>query len=240
MPEPIQYPPGASSPAEAAPIRRSYPFLSEIRESGYRLGPVTVGLIAACVAVALYSSLGTSERNLLPLFISLTPASGPYGILPEVRAGEVWRLLTPMFIHLGVIHIVFNMIWLKDIGSAIEHRDGSKQFVAMVVITALCSNVGQYFWNGPAFGGMSGVVYGLFGYVAVRSSLAPRSGYYMPGQTVLIMLAWFVACLLGVIPHVTNVANAAHGYGLLVGVVWGFIAVKTQPARPDAVTVLRS
>lgn len=238
MPEPIQYSSGDPSPsAESAPVRRSYPFLSEIKESGYRYGPVTVGLIAVCVVVALYSSLGNDEKSLLPLFISLTPASGPYGVLPEVKSGEVWRLLTPMFIHFGVLHIVFNMIWLKDIGSAIEHRDGSKLFVAMVVVTALCSNIGQYLWSGPAFGGMSGVVYGLFGYVAVRSLLAPRSGYYMPGQTVLIMLAWFVACLLGVIPHV---ANAAHGYGLLVGVIWGFIAVKIRSERSGEMTIVRS
>ncbi len=225
MPDPMQQPsddrPMTVEPASR--VRRGYPFLAEIKEGGYRLGPISVLLIAVSVGVALYSSLGSDTHRLLPLFISLAPASDPAGVLPEIRHGEVWRLLTPMFVHFGLIHILFNMLWVKDIGGAIEHRDGSKQLVAMVVAIALCSNVGQYFVNGPFFGGMSGVVYGLFGYVWLRSLLDPRSGYYMPGQTVLVMLIWFVLCLLGIIPHV---ANAAHGFGLLVGAAWGFVAVK--------------
>ena len=241
MPDPIQQPQPAYSPVTEPAGRIATPrgaqFLSEIKEGGYRLGYVTIALIAVCVVVAIYSSLGQDTDHLLSLFISLTPASGPDGVLPEVRHGEIWRLLTPMFIHYGVWHIVFNMLWLKDLGGAIEHREGSVRFTAMVVVLALCSDVAQYFVGSPFFGGMSGVVYGLFGYVWLRSARDPASGYRVANQTIGIMLGWFVLCVVGIIPHV---ANTAHGAGLAVGAVWGWIAaaVAVNHRRSTVITPL--
>ena len=62
---------------------------------------------------------------------------------------------------------------------------------------------------------MSGVVYGLFGYIWIKGKFDPRSGLGLPQQTVFMMLGWFVACVF-IIP---NVANWAHGIGLVAGMV---------------------
>ena len=87
----------------------------------------------------------------------------------ELKQGEIWRPVTPIFMHFGIIHILFNMMWLKELGTMIEFKNGSLKMLLMVLIIAVVSNVGQDYYKGPYFGGMSGVVYGLFGYIWMKS-----------------------------------------------------------------------
>jgi GlpG protein len=114
------------------------------------------------------------------------------------------------------MHFLFNMLWLLDLGAIIERSRGSLKLLAIVLCVAALSNIAQFYWNGPDFGGMSGVVYGLFGYVWVKSKVEPQLNMRLHQQTILIMMIWLVICIVGIIPHV---ANAAHVVGLLVGVV---------------------
>ena len=109
------------------------------------------------------------------------------------------------------------MMWLRTLGAAIEMRRGSWRMALMVVLIAATSNLGQYLWTGPAFGGMSGVVFGLFGYLWMKSKYDPQSGFYMPPQMVFMMIAWMVFCYAGVFP----IANAAHTVGLIAGMLLG-------------------
>jgi GlpG protein len=83
------------------------------------------------------------------------------------------------------------------------------------------SNLAQYYYKGPVFGGMSGVIYGLLGYVWIRGKFDPASGLYLHSYNVMMMLIWFFACLFNLIP---NVANAAHAVGLVVGMAWGYLS----------------
>jgi GlpG protein len=188
-------------------------------------GRLTLFLIIVSVGVALVSRLGSDTSLLQPLFISKYQLAGPYvqwrGDLPEVMSGQVWRLITPIFIHFGFIHLLFNMMWLKDLGTMIEQRQSTLVLGALVLVTAMISNLAQYFFSGPMFGGMSGVVYGLLGYIWIRGKFDPASGLYLHRTIVVWMIIWFVVCLTGVIG---NVANAAHGAGLLVGMAWGFLS----------------
>lgn len=201
----------------------------DIRTSWYRqqarTGKLTLSLIIISVIVAVISGLGSNIKLIQPLFITDYQVIGGYvqwrAGLPEITHGQVWRLFTPMFIHFGFIHILFNMLWLKDLGTMIEFRQGTYVLGALVLVVAALSNLGQYLVSGPTFGGMSGVVYGLLGYIWIRGKYDPQSGLYLHRTVVIWMIAWFVICLTGVIG---NVANTAHGVGLAVGVVWGFIS----------------
>jgi GlpG protein len=185
---------------------------------GYGIGFLTFVLIFACVLVAIYSKVGTPEW-LRELFISENITRRD---LPEVFHGEIWRLFTPIFMHADItrdpLHLIFNMMWLYQLGSMIEARQGSLFLFVFVAVSAALSNLGQYFHSGPAFYGMSGVIYALAGYAWMRGKYNPASGLYLDAQSVAILLIWLVVCYVGMIGPV---ANTAHVVGLLVGMAWG-------------------
>ena len=197
---------------------------------GYGVGVLTYALIFICVAVGIYSMLGANEEVLRPWFISY-PETGGSGFLPEVRAGEVWRLVTPMFIHFGVLHILFNMMWLYQLGCMIEGRLGTGTLAALVVASEALSALAQYFISGPFFGGMSGVVYALAGYVWMRGKYDRASGVGLDSRSLQWLLIWLVICFTPLIGHV---ANTSHVVGLAGGVVWGRAAAFFASRRPES------
>ena len=196
--------------------------------------PVTFALIAVSVIVTMtstdWNNLSRLGNKIEPLLTHLyiapildqgarTDWESQHG-LKAILHGELWRLVTPIFIHLDIFHILFNMLWLRELGSTTESRRGSLRYGLMVLAIAVPSNLGQYLMAGPYFGGMSGVVFGLFGYIWIKSRLDPASGFLMPPNTVFWMIGWFMLCLTGYIEHV---ANTAHGVGLAVGMVLGYV-----------------
>src|SRR5436190_14636433 len=143
----------------------------------YSFGPLTFGMIAVSVFVALLSNLGGNEDAIRGLFITDFSSGYWNTTLPEIRQGEIWRLITPIFIHFGFPHIIFNMLCLRDFGSMIEARQSSLHLLFLTLVIAIGSNVGEvYIGHEPNFGGMSGVLYGLFGYIWIRGKFDPGSG----------------------------------------------------------------
>jgi GlpG protein len=187
-------------------------------------GILSVVLIVLCVLVAIMTKLGDDGRLIQPLSISQYQNDGKYvrwdGSLPEVRQGQVWRLFTPMLLHFGILHLLFNMLWLRDLGSMIEARKGSWKLLILVLVMAGTSNVAQYLYSGPSFGGMSGVVYGLLGYIWMQGRFNPASGLSLQAQTVTMMIVWFFVCLTGM---AGPIANTVHAVGFAVGIGWGFL-----------------
>ncbi len=189
-------------------------------------GRLTMAMIIISVLVAVASQLGEDLTHIRVLFITDIE---PFGdrvrfstlFLPEVFAGQVWRLVTPMFIHFGIMHIFFNMLWLKDLGSMIERVHGTLLLGLMVLLMSVASNLAQYLMSTPLFGGMSGVVYGLLGYIWLRGRLDPGCGLFINKSTMIMMMIWFVACWTGVLGPI---ANWAHTAGLVVGLAWGGIS----------------
>jgi len=189
--------------------------------SPYGFGPLTFVMIVISVAVFFLSKFGTDDQRIMGLFMTDWSSGQWDPRLPEIRHGEVWRLLTPIFIHLSPLHILFNMLWLRDLGSMIEGRQSSLQLLLLTLVIGVCSNLAQCYTKGPVFGGMSGVVYGLLGYIWIRGKFDPGSGLYLHPTTVWMMIVWFFACFTPLIP---NVANAAHAAGLVMGMVWGYLS----------------
>jgi GlpG protein len=137
----------------------------------------------------------------------------------DLLSGQFWRAITPIFLHGSFFHILFNMFWLFSLGRQIENRKGGKFFLTFVLILAVASNLSQFIFVHGNFLGMSGVVYGLFGYVFIKSKLDPGDGFGIDQANEFIMFGFFVACWLGLLG---NIANAAHTGGLIVGLAWGW------------------
>lgn len=197
---------------------------------GYGVGILTYTLIGICLVVAYYTGLGENRDLLAKLFIS-DPGQTDPGFLPEVfHHGEFWRLLTPVFLHFGVLHLLFNMMWLYQLGCLIEARQSALHLLLLVVVTGIFSNLAQYIIAGPQFGGMSGVVYALAGYVWMRGKHDRASGLGLDQQSVNILLIWLVVCFTGL---VGPVANFAHLGGLVSGMAIGRISAYLALRRPE-------
>jgi GlpG protein len=183
---------------------------------------LTLVLIAISVAVTLVTSFG--HRVDLVSYIEIGTREElligqPFA---AVLHGQVWRLITPIFLHLSFVHILFNMWWLFDLGTVVETRIGTLRFAMLVLVSAAVSNAAQYWYlPSPYFGGMSGVLYALFGYVWVRSKLDRSFGLMYPPSTAVILIGWMLLCFTGVMG---NVANGTHVAGLVVGAATGALA----------------
>jgi GlpG protein len=212
--------------------------------------PLVLAMIAASILVAILTSAGDHLsggpilRNLLfvdpGLFTAEHVAEQPH-FWSSILAGQVWRLVTPIFIHYGWMHLIFNMWALFVLGGQIEDRRGSLRFFLLAAILAIASNLGESIFAQlqlPArlnlFGGMSGVVYGAFGYVWMKVKFDNAAGFTLAKETVFIMLVWFALCILRDFPPFDSflggllkdrVANTAHAVGLIVGMAIGYAPV---------------
>ena len=190
-----------------------------VRFGGYGIGILTFLLMLVCLYVAVFSKLGDNDQWLRAWHIS-DPQNYTGTFLPEVMHGEFWRLFTPIFIHFGPIHLIFNMLWFYQLGSMIEARQNSLFLFVFIAISAALSNVAQYVTthHGSNFGGMSGVIYALAGYIWIRGKYNRSSGLFLDSRSVSTLLIWLVVCFTGIIGPV---ANMAHLAGLVVGMAWG-------------------
>lgn len=197
---------------------------------GYGVGVLTYGLIALCVIVAILSKLGSDDEFVRKLVLA-DPERADGTFLPEVWAGEYWRLVTPIFIHFGPLHLVFNMMWLFQLGCMIEARRGVSTLAALIIVTGTLPMVAQYLVSGPGYvGGMSGAIYGLAGFVWLRGKKDPASGVGLDPQSWIIMMIWLVLCFTGAMGPV---ANTAHLAGLLIGLIWGWTSAYFARRRPE-------
>jgi GlpG protein len=189
--------------------------------------PLTMLLVAVTIMVGFLTKVWSeggqlSEEPALINNLRIAPiVDGGYFHLDAIfKHGQVWRLITPIFMHLGLIHVIFNLMWLVDLGGMIESRRGTIFLGILVLTTAVLSNLSQYYWAGPLFAGMSGVNYGLFGYAWIKGRIDPTANVGVRPQTATLMLVWLVACMTGLLGPV---ANMAHFVGMLVGMTFAYV-----------------
>ena len=192
---------------------------------GLSMGVGTKFLLIVSVGIFLTSFDKQLFNNILGLLFFNEPGTAPFQSLMQ---GEVWRLVTPIFLHFNFMHILFNSMWIKELGKLYENEKGLTHFLIFVLSISIFSNSLQYLASGPSFGGLSGLVYGLLGYLWVKGSVDDEANFRLPKRDVMLMVGWYFLCLTGLIGPI---ANIAHGAGLALGMIWALFPWKSNHLR---------
>ena len=186
--------------------------LSKIMSDAVK-APFTSVVFVLCAAVYLLSLFGLFAPIAQHLLMQ------PFSVLAQNH--EWWRLLGPAFIHFSALHIIFNLLWWGMLGAKIERTLGISMLLIVFLISATVSNAAQALFSDPVqgnlflFGGLSGVVYAVMGFVWWLGWLRPSWGLSLPNSIVGFMLVWLVLGYADILW--VNMANAAHTAGLISG-----------------------
>lgn len=190
--------------------------------------PLTAATLGLCLlvfaAMAIFGDLVIAQLAIVPLGISSAGTLSVGSLADVLASGQVWRLLSPAFLHFGWMHLIFNMLWLWYFGRQVETLQGSRHMLTILLAAGIGANLAQYAAGTALFGGMSGVDFALLGYVWLMSRRAPGSGFFVPQMLVVFMLGWMLFTMTDMAASVGfgNVANEAHLGGLVVGLALGW------------------
>ncbi|MCA9106971.1 MAG: rhomboid family intramembrane serine protease [Planctomycetales bacterium] len=158
----------------------------------------------------------------------------------NLRQGQIWRLWTPCLVHFGVAHIVFNMFMLFRLGTILEQVLGTPRYVLFVLTSGIAANIGCFVPDegtgllsngGWLAGGMSGVLYALFGLALLRDRLTGRFPLIIPPSTAFLLLMWLALGFTGALDDPergVRISNWAHGSGFAFGVAVGYVAYASR------------
>lgn len=171
-------------------------------------GPVTLVVFTLCWLIYIASNIGwyNDLKSLLSFYNHLNLS---------LLLTEPWRLIGPAFFHFSLLHIAFNTMWWWQLGGQIEQTEGKWSILQLFLLSATISNLGQFIVSGPNFGGLSGVVYAVVGYVWWVGWLAPQRGLQLSKPIIGFLLFWLLLGFAEVLP--VNMANTAHLLGLITG-----------------------
>ena len=137
---------------------------------------------------------------------------------PQIARGEWWRFITPIFIHIGMLHLFFNSYALWIVGPQVEKLYGAARFVILYVLTGVAGVYASYFYHPQSeSAGASGAIFGLFGVLLVfgvryRNSIPP---FFKRAVGTGVLPVIVINLIIGF--TIPAIDNSAHIGGLLAG-----------------------
>jgi rhomboid protease GluP len=189
--------------------------------------PVLIGINV--LVFVLMSASGVSLTE--PTIPDLLRWGADFG--PSTTRGEWWRLLTCVFVHIGILHILLNMWVLTAAGPLVERMIGNAGFLVMYLVAGLCGSLASLFWN-PLLvsAGASGAIFGVYGALV---GILLREHQSVPTKALTQLrnsgLGFLGYNLLFGMMH-ARIDSAAHIGGLVAGFLCGL--VQSQPFTPAA------
>ncbi|MFD1927706.1 rhomboid family intramembrane serine protease [Sporosarcina siberiensis] len=174
-----------------------------------RLYPIVTFLLAA---------------NIIIFILTMLPFIGPaiygagMGVNAYIAAGEWWRFFTPMFLHAGFMHLLFNMFFLFVFGPELEKLAGKTRFLTIYLLSGIFGNVAVFFLKdlGYAHVGASGAIYGILG---AFGALVYYTKKMLPELRQVILPIIAIGVVMTFLQDNINVT--AHIVGLIVGFLIG-------------------
>lgn len=151
-----------------------------------------------------------------------------------IAAGQVWRLITPVFFHFGLLHITYNAIFLWLLGWKIETVLGGWRFLGLFLTAGLGGNMVQALWYGPSiFGGLSGVVFGLLGFIVVWQWRVSDTVLRIHPYLIILMTVSLAIGLFGPVDVSSDerIAKGAHLGGLISGALLALLTANKSAER---------
>ncbi len=189
-----------------------------LQAAGRRWGVVTLSLIAVNVAMFLVTAGSAAVVGASPLDNYLSPVFGDLSQWPIfVQGGEWWRLITAAFLHVGLLHLVLNMLALLVFGAELERQLGRWRFLGIYLIAVLGGAAAIQLLGDPVrpVAGASTAIYGLLGALGVLM-LARRQD--VRGLLTLLVINVLISFLPGVslLGHLGGLVAGAAAAGLLL------------------------
>lgn len=192
---------------------------------------VTLGLIAMSLFGALIIDFNlTSPAGRWMAFCDTPRESTGFGTLSDILSGECWRLISPTFVYFDLRHLIFGVIFTYHFGIRIESLRGPIVLGGLCLGGAVVSNLAQALAptdvaiaglaGGPSFGGMSAVVFTLFGFIWMQSRRSRDNLLRIDSLTIMVMLFWQIVCIAS--PD-WGFANVGHLTGLSFGAAIGYL-----------------
>ncbi|CAM3911850.1 Rhomboid protease GlpG [Vibrio aerogenes CECT 7868] len=173
-----------------------------------KAGVFTLAVMVLCIFVFFLQNFGLRQIIFSSLHFPDSHAEG----------WQLWRWVSHAFLHFSAMHITFNLLWWWFFGGDIEKRLGVVKLGGLFLVSAAVSGLVQFWFEGANFGGLSGVIYALVGYVWMMGWKKPEAGLTIHQPLLGFMLIWLV---IGYVQPFIPIANSAHLAGLVVGVLMG-------------------
>jgi len=188
--------------------------------------PLSLTLVVVCCVLLFIAPLNDMtdivRSMLFPDFSFGTRIINLDRVLESFSFVTLLKMISPILLHGGLLHLAFNMLWLWEFGRRVEAVQTSWALLLLITVVALFSNTAQFLYGGSIyFGGMSGVVYGLFGYIWMWQVIDPAKGLSLPGALVFFLL---LSLAIMTAMNIEFIADEAHIGGLATGMVCGIAA----------------
>ena len=214
---------------DRAGVRRMF---SSLMPGGMRYSSIILLVNFVLFAIALLATMraGVGLQSLfgtLPAPVLVALGARDYHVL----LGEVWRLVTAMFLHANLIHLAFNSLVLFDLGPAVEELYGRHRFLVLYFVTGVSGSVFSALWHPYVI--MVGASGALFGLIGVMIAYGYRNRTSMGEAVKAMYIRWAIYGLL--FGFFIGADNAAHIGGLVAGVAFGMIVPETPSFSRGAI-----
>jgi rhomboid protease GluP len=147
---------------------------------------------------------------------------------PLMIEGEWWRLVTPIFLHIGLLHLLMNTLALYYLGTAVEKMFGRSRFVIIYMLSGIAGTLASFLFTSNLSAGASGAIFGCFGALLYFGVLYPNVFFRTMGSNIIAVI--LLNLVLGF--TIPGIDNAGHIGGLAGGFLAAGIVSLPHVFRP--------